>query len=202
MKTLVLDAMGVIYSVGDDVGELLCPFIAENGGVSDVQYIRDAYHSASLGKMSAEEFWRAVSIAPALEDEYLARHHLTDGALRALEGLHRQGRSIWCLSNDLSEWSRRLRERFELDRFILGFLISGDVGARKPARAIFDRLLHETGASPDDIVFVDDNVVNLDAAAQLGIRTILFGSNHANSDRHARVSGFDALMEVLAEAEG
>jgi hypothetical protein len=31
-KVLVLDAMGVIYSVGDDVVDLLCPFVREHGG--------------------------------------------------------------------------------------------------------------------------------------------------------------------------
>jgi HAD superfamily hydrolase (TIGR01509 family) len=141
-------------------------------------------------------------VPAALEDEYLARHQLTDGVLRALEVLRREGHPVWCLSNDVSEWSCRLRERFELDRFIHGFLISGDVGIRKPSRAIFDRLLRETSVNPDGIVFVDDNVANLDAAAQLGIRTILFGRNHDGGGRHVSVNGFDALMEILAEAEG
>lgn len=35
IAALVLDAMGVIYSVGDDVADLLCPFIEERGGESD-----------------------------------------------------------------------------------------------------------------------------------------------------------------------
>jgi hypothetical protein len=74
MKTLVPDAMGVIYAVGDDVGELLCLFIAEKGGVRDPEQIRDAYRAASLGRMSASAFWRAVSVPPELEDEYLTRH--------------------------------------------------------------------------------------------------------------------------------
>jgi hypothetical protein len=32
MKVLVLDAMGVIYPVGNDVPNLLCPFIAAKHG--------------------------------------------------------------------------------------------------------------------------------------------------------------------------
>jgi len=35
VKVLVFDAMGVIYMAGDDVAELFCPFIHENGGIAD-----------------------------------------------------------------------------------------------------------------------------------------------------------------------
>jgi len=72
LKTIVLDAMGVIYSVGDDVSELLCPFIAEKGGLRDVGRISLLYRAASLGQMSAKEFWRAASVDPGREDDYLA----------------------------------------------------------------------------------------------------------------------------------
>jgi hypothetical protein len=41
MKTLALDAMGVIYAAGDDVAELLCPFIREHGGLSDDSRVPD-----------------------------------------------------------------------------------------------------------------------------------------------------------------
>ena len=75
-KTLVLDAMGVIYSVGDDVSDLLCPFVVEKGGLRDVGRIAALYRAASLGQMSAKEFWQAVSVDPELEEEYLARHRL------------------------------------------------------------------------------------------------------------------------------
>ena len=52
MKVLVLDAMGVIYSVRDDVKDLLCPFIAEKDGSKDTSKIERLYHSASLGGSS------------------------------------------------------------------------------------------------------------------------------------------------------
>ena len=110
MKTLVLDAMGVIYKVGDDVGELLCPFIHENGGLSDDSEIETIYREASLGHLSAREFWERVKINPALEDDYLLRHQLSDGLLDFLPQARQRFASIWCLSNDVSEWSRKLRE--------------------------------------------------------------------------------------------
>jgi FMN phosphatase YigB (HAD superfamily) len=140
MTALVLDAMGVIYSVGDDVADLLCPFIEEKGGLLDRGRIEALYHEASLGRMSAEAFWRAVDIDPTLEDEYLQRHTLSHGLLQFLEATKPEVASLWCLSNDVSEWSRKLRERFGLTGLIDGFLISGDVGTRKPDTRIFHHL--------------------------------------------------------------
>jgi hypothetical protein len=51
MKTLALDAMGVIYPAGDDVAELLCPFVREHGRVSDDNRIEALYREVNLGRM-------------------------------------------------------------------------------------------------------------------------------------------------------
>lgn len=56
MKCLVLDAMGVIFQAADDVVELLIPFVTEYGGEEDV--VQSAYLDASLGRISADEFWK------------------------------------------------------------------------------------------------------------------------------------------------
>ena len=82
---LVLDAMGVIYTAADDVAELLVPFVAERGGITDAAAIADQYTRASLGQMSAADFWHAVQVSPDAEDAYLARHRLTDGLLTFLD---------------------------------------------------------------------------------------------------------------------
>jgi putative hydrolase of the HAD superfamily len=197
MKTLVLDAMGVIYSKGDDVGELLCPFIHENGGLADDRKIEAIYHDASLGHLSACKFWEQVEIDPALEDHYLLRNQLSEGVLDFLRRARPRFASIWCLSNDISEWSRKLRERFELTQYIDGFVISGDVGIRKPDAAIYERLLEQTRAQASDIIFVDDRIRNVDAAASLGFETILFGAAAGISRRHKSTGNFSDLYDYL-----
>jgi putative hydrolase of the HAD superfamily len=174
LRILVLDAMGVIYSVGNDDRDLLCPFVEEKGGTKDVSKIEMLYHSTSLGNMSSAELWEAVGLDPGLEDEYLQRYELTDGLTDFLEAVNSQGYEVWCLSNDISEWSKKLRARFGLDKYVRDFVISGDVGVRKPEQAIFDHLIGQLTVSPRDAVFVDDQRRNLDVAAALGFNTILF----------------------------
>ena len=200
MKVLVLDAMGVIYSVGDDVKDLLCPFIEEKGITKDIAEIEGLYDLASLGKMSASEFWEAIDLAPTLEDEYLQRYTLTDGLIDFLKAINWQGFHVWCLSNDLSEWSRKLRTRFGLVNYFRGFIISGDVGIRKPDRAIFEYLVRQLDVSPDNAVFVDDQRKNLDTAAGLGFKTVLFApaGHNLTEDRHQVVATFNELLLLLS----
>lgn len=199
LRIIVLDAMGVIYSVAYDDRDLLRPFVEEKGGTKDASKIEMLYDSTSLGKMSSSEFWEAVGLDPGLEDEYLQRYELTDGVIDFLEAVNSQGYEVWCLSNDVSEWSRKLRARFGLDRYIRGFVISGDVGVRKPEKAIFDRLISQLAASPKDTLFVDDQGRNLNTAAALGLNTILFApaGHDLTDEKHVMATSFADVLRWL-----
>ncbi|HEX3357237.1 MAG TPA: HAD-IA family hydrolase [Tepidisphaeraceae bacterium] len=202
MRTLVLDAMGVIYQSGDDVAELLCPFVHENGGSADDRQIESLYRDASLGRISANQFWHDVGLSPDLEDAYLLRHRLTPGLHQFLKDVRPYISSIWCLSNDVSRWSRKLRRQFALEQDINGFVISGDVGTRKPDEAIYLQLLLQTGAKPEDIILVDDRPANLNAAERLGLQAILFGAVQADHIcKNRAVADFGKLLRYFTQTE-
>ncbi|MFC2036210.1 HAD family hydrolase [Chloroflexota bacterium] len=199
MNTLVLDAMGVIYSAGDDVRELLCPFLLEKGGTNDSSRIGVIYDAASLDAIRSSELWEAVGLEPSIEDEYLERYQLTDGLIDFLVTVKSQGYELWCLSNDLSEWSRKLRTSFGLDTYFEGFVISGNVGSRKPDPAIYRYLIDQVNANPSDMIFVDDRVENLEMALKLGLNTILFSptGHQLTSDKYQVVTTFSDLLLLL-----
>ena len=194
---LVLDGMGVIYEVGDDVGELLVPFVKEKNGKSDITIVEGLYDEAILGRLSAKAFWTALGLDPKLEDEYLERYRLSPGLREFLASDHFS--SIWCLSNDLSEWSLKLRQRFGLEAYIDGFVVSGDVGCRKPEPRIFQILLERVKAEATRMISVDDKKVNLDAAASLGFDTVLFDpSGTAGPVSHRVARSFRDLAKLTA----
>lgn len=174
MKCLVLDAMGVLFQAADDVVELLIPFIAECGGEQREEVVQSAYLDASLGQISADEFWRQVGVDPQREDEYLARHRLSDGVLDLIESAKQRHIPVWCLSNDIGRWSRKLRENFGLERLLSGSVISGDVRVRKPDPQIYEELVSRTGFAAADLLFVDDRPKNVAAARMLCIESIQF----------------------------
>ena len=202
-KIIALDAMGVMYPAGeggDDVKNLLIPFIREKGGTVEDETIERLYLQASLGKLAAFQFWQKVGLDPKLEDEYLRRYSLAPGLTEFLEAMGSRQIAVWCVSNDLSEWSRKLRENFKLSKYMQGFIISGDVMARKPDTAIFKYLLKLTGGEASDVTMVDDRPANLDAAASVGYGTVLFNSTGQGlgEDKHRAVSGF-AELKMLYE---
>jgi len=183
-RLLALDAMGVIYEEADDGHKLLYPFIVEKGGCSDLQEIGHLWGEASLGKISSAELWRSAGVDPALEDEYLLRYRLSEGLLEFLEEMRSRGMELWCLSNDLSEWSRKLRKRFQLDGYFRGFVISGDTGTRKPDPAIYLHMLQQAGFEPHDAIFVDDRLRNVAAADALGIKVVLYNPAPEDQQGH------------------
>jgi putative hydrolase of the HAD superfamily len=174
LSCLVLDAMGVIFKSADDVAELLIPFIVEKSGSTDEKIIQSAYLEASLGEISPDEFWNRVNLAPELEDEFLSRHSLNPGITELLSLARDNGIPVWCLSNDVGRWSVKLRTNLGIENFLAGSIISGDVGVRKPDRAIYEQMIHSCGYRAEDILFVDDRERNVTASRELGIETVMF----------------------------
>jgi putative hydrolase of the HAD superfamily len=173
-EVLMLDAMGVLYRAGDDVAELLVPFVRNHGqtGLS-AEAIEREYVAASLGQIDTTTFWKGMGVDPALEDDYLAGHRLIDGTREALLRLQQRFSRIACLSNDVADWSAKLRRRFGLETWIDPWFISGDLGMRKPSPEIYRLAIERLDAQQQGVVFVDDRLRNLDAAKALGIRTAL-----------------------------
>lgn len=198
-RILALDAMGVIYAEADDGLNLLYPFIVEKGGTRNIQEIIRFYQEASIGRLSSGEFWRSVGVDPALEDEYLEGHRLTEGLLQFLDEMNSQGGQLWCLSNDISEWSRKLRKKFKLEHYFIDFVISAEVGACKPDPAIYKCLLEKSACAPSDMIFVDDRLRNIEAAQSLGMYGILFNPAPADSQGHSYpiVGSFADLQAFL-----
>lgn len=177
-RCLVLDAMGVLFAAADDVAEILIPFIRSAGGESDAHTIESVYLQASLGVIDADTFWGRVGLDPAAEDVYLSKHRLMAGARKFLTSARQAGLPVWCLSNDVGRWSRRLREKLGVEQLLAGAVISSDAKVRKPDRGIYEQLLAATGYRPAELLFVDDRAKNVAGAAAVGIAAIEFTGPH------------------------
>jgi HAD superfamily hydrolase (TIGR01509 family) len=200
---LILDAMGVIYKSGDDVAELLVPFIQHRNPRISEQFIQNAYMLASLGQITAKMFWHNMNMSPDVEDEYLQGHELQPGVLEFLDWAVTKFKQIMCLSNDVSEWSRKLRSRFGLERYIQRWYISGELHSRKPSTEIYQAMVGACHYDARSLVFVDDRAKNLLPACDMGIKTVLFGhaSQSVSSDLFQRAKNFRELKAALSEDE-
>ncbi|MEI6774954.1 MAG: HAD-IA family hydrolase [bacterium] len=82
-------------------------------------------------------------------------------------------------SNHLSTINTRidnmeLREKFDC------IIISADIGIEKPNKEFYEKLITELEEKPEDILFVDDDKENIEAAKKLGF-SVLHYYDHSKS---------------------
>jgi len=191
-----LDAMGVLYRCRDDLRDLLIPFVTSRSRSSATE-VADVYRRCFVGEIASAELWSELGVAgdpAALDVAHLSSHGLVPGVKEFLARCATRGLRVACISNDVSEWSRWLRQHFELEDLIAPWVVSGDFGARKPEPAIYRQLIDVVGAEPHRILLVDDRERNLDAAARLGFQVALFGSDES---KHRRIENYAALSVLL-----
>lgn len=193
---LIFDAMGVIFEVGDDTRDLLIPFIKNSNPELDEQRIFDLYIKASIGSISSKEFWQSLSFEnwQEIERNYLDSSLTLDRAFiettKQLSGRF----NLAMLSNDVSEWSLFLRNKFNLDKLFKTVIISGDVGFRKPDKRIYEVLLKQINAPAKNCIFFDDRVKNLIPARELGIKSILFNRDKVDTEGFESIDGFQEVI--------
>jgi len=176
---VALDAMGVIYEQRG-VSALLVSFASHLGVSVDTGVARRLYREASLGRMSAAGLWEALGVPGADRDaEFLAARTLMPGVREFVSAIRRQGVQVGCITSDVAEWSLRQRRLDGLEDGIGPWVVSAEVGVRKPAPEIYERFLAEAGGEAEDCMFVDDTQGNLDTAARLGFRTFRFPGTFA-----------------------
>jgi HAD superfamily hydrolase (TIGR01509 family) len=107
-------------------------------------------------------------------------------SLALVEDVRAAGNPLFVLSNLHRASLARIEADYDVFRLFDGRVISCEVGACKPESAIYRVLLERFNLDPSVTVFIDDMQVNLDAAATLGIGTILFeGVDSCRAQLHA-----------------
>lgn len=137
-------------------------------------------HQLERGEIAVEEFEHLLSCALAHEGSMVAAQGLVNTMLTELAiyedsmtslvtRAHTAGVRTGLLSNswgnvyDRSDWL----EMFD------AVVISGEVGMRKPERAIYELTLDRLGLQASECVFIDDMARNVAAAAQAGLAGIV-----------------------------
>lgn len=159
------------HATGLDLGPKSSPYWAS----------REAFDA---GKLSPEEYWAAVldrSVTSA-DVEWLEAHdsaqwsHLNSRTLAILETLQGEGANVALLSNMPIRMAQQHLAESSWTDYFSRLYFSGMLGLAKPDPQIFDHVLADLEARPQDVVFIDDNATNVAAARVLGFRTILHTS--------------------------
>lgn len=88
--------------------------------------------------------------------------------------LKQNGYKIYLLSNYGSNFSE-MKENFAFYPYVDGGVISYEVGHIKPEKEIYEALIEKYNIVPEEAVFLDDRLENLEAAEEFGIHTVQVG---------------------------
>ncbi|MGD8165218.1 glucose-1-phosphatase [Pantoea sp. FN0307] len=135
----------------------------ERGEISDEQFAANLCAELDIA-LSYEQFtagWQAVFVG------------LRPEVITLMQQLRSRGERVVILSNTnrlhCDYWPSQYPEvQQAADKLYL----SQDLGMRKPEARIFQRVLQEEGFKPDEAVFFDDNLENIEAARQVGITAV------------------------------
>jgi len=159
--------------------------LAERLGIEYDDLVKIVFDSdsgikATMGEISSDEHWdsvmkrlkRPASELGSIRDEFFAGDILDRTLLdylRSLRGKYKTGliSNAW---GDLRDFI--VREKFDdaFDKMI----ISSEVGAAKPEPKIFQIALEQFGVKPNEAVFVDDFLINIEGCEKVGMKGIHF----------------------------
>ena len=190
LEALVVDYGGVLTS---PLQEAMAAY-ADELGIELQDLVRAALGAYSgegdalvtdfeTGRISEEEFATAfatrlqeISGRPVAPDNLvgkLFRLRLEEEMLDVVRRVRAAGNKTALLSNS---WGTRLYPRDRLDPLFDVVVISGEVGLRKPERAIFELTSEKLDVRPERCLFVDDHPGHLEAALEYGMATVLHRS--------------------------
>ena len=97
--------------------------------------------------------------------------------------LHHEGFQLTLLSNMPRELSRHVTKFFPSLSTFEYLIYSCDYGFIKPELAIYRNCLELLKAAPQEILYLDDRAENVEAAARLGINSVLFDTVEKTASR-------------------
>ena len=113
-----------------------------------------------------------------------------DATVALLADLRRRRVPLFASTNWGAESWRQAKARYPFLEWFDGALVSGEVGLAKPDPAFFELLVETFGLHPPETLYIEDNLANLQAAADRGFVTHRFLSSQdlaADLRRHGLV---------------
>lgn len=183
IRAIVFDAGGVLHQPNTAVTEDL----AQELGLTEeelAQIWATDIEDLGKGEITEADFWSR------LRSEYGVRNVSTEENLlgrafaknySAQPGINWLIERIWywgpepklgLLSNTIEPHARVMRENTNDFRRFNAVGLSYEIGMRKPEAGAFEFILDKLGVEPEEAIMVDDDPINVEAAANLGMVAI------------------------------
>ncbi|MBW3015654.1 HAD-IA family hydrolase [Candidatus Woesearchaeota archaeon] len=179
IKAIVFDLAGVLYYPG--TFKKFARGLNERSGVS-YKTIRKAHRTIwydwKSGKISDKKAYLKVKeefnlntktlswFKKAIKTEFWINKSLFNMIAKLKDY------ELYVLSNNINDIINPLVKRHNLDKIFKKIYISQKIKLVKPEKKIFKYFLKETKHKPEECIFIDNELRNIDAAKSLGFKTI------------------------------
>jgi putative hydrolase of the HAD superfamily len=140
-----------------------------------------AYWTAIVGQEELGLSRDQIATLIKLDSESITRPN--QGAVDWAKLLREEGFPLTLLSNMPLELSRHVTLSFPSLATFEHLIYSCDYGSIKPELSIFRNCLELLKVAPQDILYLDDRAENVEAAARLGINSVLFDTVEETASR-------------------
>lgn len=179
IKTILFDYAGVITPVSNNFDFAMK--YSSKFKLSPEELMKISYENwaeAATGKISPDVFWKNISdklnIKPdALRNMIIETFTVDKRMLKIIKDAHKNYTTV-LFSNQIEDWIEKVLEENNMRDLFDHVVNSYTVGARKPEKKIFLEALRKTSSKPEETLFIDDDIKNIDAARKMRINTILF----------------------------
>lgn len=204
-RILLLDMYGVI--IKESKGNFI-PYTFEHFDKKEHDRLKRAFREEGLftkagnGDLSSDEFLSLLgySSPAATMQDYLENYLTFDKDFLWFAEKNYKRFDFVLLSNDVREWSKYLFELYGLNKYFKESIVSGDIHMRKPEERIFHHVVRHMQCDPQECIFVDNSVRNLNAAQEsVGMNVILFNRDHEEYSGDT-VNDFAELDELLRDS--
>ncbi len=182
-QILLLDMYGVI--IKESKGYFI-PYTFEHFDRSEHDRLTRAFREENLftkagnGESGSDEFLSLLGYSNPAETmrDYLTHFLTLDPEFLWFAERNYRRYDFVLLSNDVKEWSKYLFELHGLQKYFKETIVSGEIHMRKPENRIFVYAIEHLQCNPQECIFVDNSVQNLNAAQEAGINTVLFNRDN------------------------
>lgn len=195
MKAVILDMYGVILK---ETGDGFVPFVNLTFPKLSPEDIYMPWDKADVGELSSLEVFERLGFKGDLakiEKEYLDTVEIDESFYEFATNIKKYYK-LALISNDSSEWSRYLRDKYKINDYFDVITVSGDIKIKKPDERIFKLTIEKLGCLASDCTYIDDRRFNLEAAQSLGMDTVLFNSRNVQYGGKT-VNNFKKLADIL-----
>lgn len=180
IRAVVFDMDGVVYLEGGLFGV----WLSREFGIpheSVQEFFANDFQDCLVGKKDLKEAlqpylkkWNWTHGTDKLLEHWFNRGGVVEEVIDLVKKVKEQGVTTILCTNNEKYRVLHIKNKFSFDDIFDHVVASYDIGAKKPDKEIFDRVVEVANARKEEIVFCDDDEEHVEAARNYGMKVILF----------------------------